>query len=91
MRPEANMQAKKKSRPSPNWRQVSAKGLQAQQPHAFLIRISKREDRERAIVAFLDVPWTSCRFRDNQFLVTRDHVRALKQAGIPFEDISDPE
>jgi hypothetical protein len=58
-------------------------------PQAYLIRIAKREDRERAIVAFMHVPRTRCRFTNHRYLVTRDHIEALQRAGIPFEDITD--
>jgi hypothetical protein len=58
-------------------------------PHAYLIRIPRRQDRERAIVAFMHVPRTLCRFRGYRFLVTREQLVALQKAGIPFEDLTD--
>ena len=58
-------------------------------PQAYLIRIPKRKDRVRAIVALLHVPRARCRFPDHRFLVTREHILALQKAGIPFEDLTD--
>jgi len=80
------MRTKKKTKSRPS--QAAPAALEM--PHAFLIRIPKHEDRLRAIVAFLHVPRTRCRFSNNRFLVTQDHIEALQEAGIPFEDISDP-
>ena len=85
------MQNKKKPKPSKNGaREIAPEQKAMEMPHAFLIRIPKRADRERAIAAFLHVPKTRCRFKDNRFLVTHDHIEALKKAGIPFEDITEP-
>lgn len=54
-----------------------------------LIQIPLRENRVRAIGAWLRVPYARCRFEDNQFLVTPAHIEALEKAAIPFEDITD--
>jgi hypothetical protein len=59
-----------------------------QMPHAYLIRIAKRQDRERAIVAFMHVPRARFRFSDHRYLVTREHIMALQKAGIAFEDMT---
>jgi hypothetical protein len=56
-----------------------------QMPRAYLIRIAKRQDRERAIVAFMHVPSARCRFSDYRYLVTREHIMALQKAGIAFD------
>jgi hypothetical protein len=85
------MGAKKKSGPSRNdIHRANGSRTLAQPPQAFLVRIPERTDRERAIVAFLHVPRTYCRFKDYRFLVTSEHIEALAQAGIPFTDVTEP-
>ena len=68
-----------------------ARGIHADadQSLAYLIRIPERENRELAIVAFLRVPKPRCRFSGNRFLVTGEHIAVLRDAGIPFEDITE--
>ena len=56
--------------------------------YGHLIRIPSEEDQERAIVAFRAVPQTRCRVGEDAFLLTNEHVNALKKLGIPFEDLS---
>jgi hypothetical protein len=56
---------------------------------AHLIRIPDRADRERALVGFLRVAQTRCRFSDNRFLVSWEHIEVLRAAGIPFEEITE--
>jgi len=53
-----------------------------------LIRIPERDDRKRAMQAFLDVREAWMGFPDNVFGVCSDHVEALKKCHIPFEDAS---
>lgn len=58
--------------------------------HAFLIRIPKKKDRIRAIEVLFDVPFPRHGFPGHKWLVMTPHIVALQQAGIPFEDITDP-
>lgn len=54
----------------------------------YAIRIAKQKDRERAIEAFMSVPFTRSRVAGNCFIVFEAHIEALKARGIPFEDIT---
>ena len=61
-------------------------------PHdrlAFLIRIAADSDQERAIVAFRGVRNAVHSVAEDEFLVVREHVEALRKAGVPFEDITE--
>lgn len=53
-----------------------------------LIRFSTPEDRQRAILVFLDVPATRLVLPGHDMVVTNEHVAALERAGIPFEYLS---
>ena len=57
-------------------------------PHAFLIRIPDRESRKRAIMALLEVREIYHCFTDYRMLVGREHVKVLREQGIPFEALS---
>jgi hypothetical protein len=85
--PEELVTARKNGRP-PHTLASSGDDL-LQMPYACLIRIPKRQDRERAIVAFTHVPRARCRLSDHRYLVTREHIMALQRAGIAFEDMTD--
>ena len=50
-----------------------------------LIHIGDREERKRAIQAFLDVPETWTRFPGNVLGVTGKHLDALQQAAPPIK------
>lgn len=51
-----------------------------------LIRIPDREDRKRAIKAFMDVPFSWMSFPDNVLGITGEHLKALQSQSIPFEE-----
>ena len=55
-----------------------------------LIHIGDREDRKRAIEAFLDVPETWASFPGNVLGVTAKHIEALQRLNPPvkFEDLT---
>lgn len=57
--------------------------------NGYLIRIPKREDLIRAIPVMMKVQRTRYGFTDHRYLVTPEHVEALRAAGIPFEDLTD--
>jgi hypothetical protein len=57
-------------------------------PRAYLIRITDREARLRALEAFGEIPVPYHGFTDYQMLVTREHVEALRREAIPFEVLS---
>jgi hypothetical protein len=56
---------------------------------AYLIRIAKRKDRERAIEAFLQVRQSRQVFPDHRMLVTNEHIEVLRREEIPFEDLTE--
>jgi hypothetical protein len=56
-------------------------------PGSHLIRIREQE-WERAFTAFLRVPAARVTFPGNVMGVTEQHIRALKEEGIPFEYVS---
>jgi hypothetical protein len=58
--------------------------------HAYLIRIPRQADQERALVSFRGVREAVHSVEEDEFLVTAEHLEALRQAGVPFEDITEP-
>jgi hypothetical protein len=56
-----------------------------------LIRIPDREARKRALQAFVGVRDAWMGFPDNLFGVCSEHVEALKQSQIPFENVAGSE
>ncbi|MCI0458833.1 MAG: hypothetical protein L0Z62_17890 [Gemmataceae bacterium] len=56
----------------------------------YLIRLPNDEAHLRAVEVFFDVREPRHSFPDRQMLVSGAHVRALIQAGVPFEDITEP-
>jgi hypothetical protein len=57
--------------------------------HAYLLRIAADNDQERALVAFRSVREAVHSVREDEFLVTGEHVAALRKAGVPFEDLTE--
>jgi hypothetical protein len=55
---------------------------------AYVIRFPNRQARVRAIEVFLDVPIARQSYPGGLMVVRRGHIDALKQAGIPFEDLT---
>ena len=58
--------------------------------HAYLIRIPLEADQERALLSFRSVREAAHSAREDEFLVTGEHLEALRKAGVPFEDITEP-
>jgi hypothetical protein len=58
--------------------------------HAYLIRIPQEADQERALEAFAGVREAVHSVKEDEFLVTGEHIEALRRAGVPFEDITAP-
>jgi hypothetical protein len=56
---------------------------------AFLIRIAADSDQERALVAFRGVRDAVHSIAEDKFLVAGEHVEALRNAGVPFEDLTE--
>jgi hypothetical protein len=57
--------------------------------HAYLLRIAAQSDQERALVAFESVREAVHSVAEDEFLVTGEHVAALRKAGVPFEDVTE--
>ena len=57
-------------------------------PGSHLIRIRDDQEWERAFTAFLRVPAARVTFPGNVLGVTEQHIRVLKEEGIPFEYVS---
>jgi len=57
--------------------------------HAYLIRIAADRDQERALVAFQSVRDAVHSVAEDEFLVSGEHVEALRKAGVPFEDVTE--
>ena len=57
--------------------------------HAYLIRIAADRDQERALVAFRSVREAVQSIAEDEFLVAGEHVEALRNAGVPFEDLTE--
>jgi hypothetical protein len=53
-----------------------------------LIRFGTPEERQQAIMVFLDVPATRIVLPGQDMVVTNAHVAALERAGIPFGYLS---
>ncbi len=53
-----------------------------------LIRLRDRDDRKRAIKAFLNVRDERVVLPGHQMIVTEEHIRALQREQIPFEYLS---
>jgi hypothetical protein len=53
-----------------------------------LIRFAKPEDRQRAIMVFLDVPATRLVLPGHDMVVMNAHIDALERENIPFEYLS---
>ncbi len=58
-------------------------------PAGYVIRIPKKKDRLRAIEALMKVKETRHVFTEHRWLVTEEHIEALKREGIPYEDVTD--
>jgi hypothetical protein len=58
--------------------------------HAYLIRIPQEADQKRALVSFDSVREAVHSVAADEFLVTDEHLEALRRAGVPFEDITEP-
>jgi hypothetical protein len=58
---------------------------------AYLIRIPREADQERALVSFRGVRDAVHSVAEDEFLVTAEHLDALRRAGVPFEDITEPQ
>jgi hypothetical protein len=56
---------------------------------AYLIRIPQEADQERALVCFRSVRDAVHSVEEDEFLVTGEHLEALRSAGVPFEDITE--
>jgi hypothetical protein len=56
---------------------------------AYLIRIAVENDQERALAAFEHVREPVHSVAEDEFLVTGEHVKALRKAGVLFEDITE--
>jgi hypothetical protein len=54
-------------------------------PHAHLIHIPDRAARLRANLVLGRVQVPHCCFSDNRYLVTNEHLDALRREAIPFE------
>jgi hypothetical protein len=57
-------------------------------PRSHLIRFPDMQDWEMALYAFLRVPFARVTFPGNILGVTEEHIRVLKEEGIPFEYVS---
>ena len=57
---------------------------------AYLIRIPQEADQERALVSFRSVREAVHSVEEDEFLVTAEHLEALRKAGVPFEDLTEP-
>jgi hypothetical protein len=57
-------------------------------PGSHLIRIRDEQEWERAFTAFLRVPAPRVTLPGNIMGVTEQHIRVLKEEGIPFEYVS---
>jgi hypothetical protein len=57
---------------------------------AYLIRIPCEADQERALVSFRGIGKAVHCVEEDEFLVTKKHLEALRRAGIPFEDTTNP-
>ena len=58
--------------------------------HAYLIRIAREDDQERALVAFRGVREAVHSVAEDEFLVSGAHLEALRKAGVSFADITEP-
>jgi len=58
--------------------------------HSYLIRIPQEADQERALVSFRSVREAVHSVEEDEFLVTGEHLEALRRAGVPFEDLTEP-
>ena len=56
--------------------------------HMHLIRFPDRQERLRALDAFLDVPASRLVLPGHRMVVTNEHIEALERANIAFEYIS---
>jgi hypothetical protein len=59
-------------------------------PRGYVIRIPKKRNQERAILALLRVPFAYSSVSADEFILLEQHVEALRQFGIPFEDVTGP-
>jgi hypothetical protein len=57
---------------------------------AYLIRIPREADQERALVSFRSVREAVHSAGEDAFLVTGEHLQALRRAGVPFQDVTEP-
>lgn len=56
---------------------------------AYVIRIPREADQERALQCFDGVREAVHSNAEDEFLVSGEHLDALRKAGVPFEDITD--
>jgi hypothetical protein len=73
-----------------NRQQRKVKGTLDGRCHVYLIRIPEESDQERALVAFESVREAVHCVQEDEFLVTGEHLKVLRKAGVPFEDITEP-
>jgi hypothetical protein len=59
-------------------------------PQGYVIRIVNERDQERALEAFLTVREAVHSVAEDEFVVTVEHLKALRREKIPFEDRSKP-
>jgi hypothetical protein len=55
---------------------------------AHLIQFATREDYNKGMIALADVPRTRLGLPDYKMLVFEEHIKALDQAGVPYEDLT---
>jgi hypothetical protein len=79
-------------------RRTKQQGANSQRPEVeamrddrqgYLIRIATDSDQERALVAFRSVREPVHSIAEDEFLVTGEHVEALRKAGVPFVDLAE--
>lgn len=57
-------------------------------PRGYVIRIPKKSDQKRAILALLRVPFAYSSTSAGEFVLLEQHVEALRAVNIPFEDVT---
>jgi hypothetical protein len=85
------MESKMTAAKRPRGKRVSAQRSDANghaAPGAHLIRIPQREAMKRAIMVLGEVRIAYCGFTDSRLLVATEHIHAMQEQGIPFEQLS---
>jgi hypothetical protein len=59
-------------------------------PRGYVVRIARKRDQERAILALLSIPFPYSSASADEFILLEPHVEALRRFGIPFEDVTAP-